>query len=86
MVSINRPCDVVVATHVSPRDLNPAFFGGDRRERFQQVASGSRQPVEPRHRQHVARLKLADQPAKLRPVGLGSARHYPEHLLCTRPW
>ena len=44
-----------------------------------------RQPVEPRHGQHVARLKLAEQPAKLGAVGLGPARHLAEHLLASGP-
>ena len=36
------------------------------RFRLQQVAGGSGQPVEPpRHGEHVARLKLVEQPAKL---------------------
>jgi hypothetical protein len=30
------------------------FLGGDRRERIQQVAGGSRQPVKPRHHQHTS--------------------------------
>jgi len=34
---------------------------GDRRERVQQVASGSRQPVEPRHHHHVAAVELVEQ-------------------------
>src|SRR6266404_4493141 len=53
---------------------------GDRRERVQQVARRSRQPVEPRHQQHVASVELVEYPAKLRPVGLRSARHFTEHL------
>jgi hypothetical protein len=36
------------------------------RFRLQQVAGRSGQPVEPRHGQHVARLKLVEQPANLR--------------------
>jgi hypothetical protein len=56
------------------------FPAGDRRERVQQVAGGSRQPVEPCHHQDVAGVKLVEQSAKLRPVGLGSARHFAEHL------
>ena len=53
---------------------------GDRRERIQQVAGGSRQPVEPRHHHHVAGVELVEHAAKLRPVGLGSARNFTEHL------
>jgi hypothetical protein len=61
-------------------DLKPAFLPVNRRERVQQVAGGARQPVEPCHHQHVAGVELVEQPAKLRPVGLGSARHFAEHL------
>ena len=46
----------------------------------QQVAGRSRPPVEPRHRHHIARLKLVEQPAKLGVVRLGAARHLAEHL------
>jgi hypothetical protein len=56
------------------------FPAGDRRERVQQVAGGSRQPVEPCHHQHVAVFDLVKQAAKLRPVGLGSARYFAKHL------
>jgi len=53
--------------------------------RVQQVAGGSRQPVEPRHHKHVARLKRLDHPAKLRPVCLRSAHMYvAEHLAASR--
>jgi hypothetical protein len=38
------------------------------------------QPVKPRHRQHVARLKLVEQPARLGAVGLGPACHFAEYL------
>ena len=37
-------------------------------------------PVEPRHHQHVAGVELVEHAAKLRPVGLGSTRHFAEHL------
>jgi len=73
---------VVVSAHASPSERKPAFLTGDRRERVQQVAGGARQPVEPRHHHHVAGVKLVEQAAKLRPVRLGSARHFPEHLAC----
>jgi len=66
------------------KGFETGFLAGDRRERVQQVAGGSGQPVKPRHRQHVARLKLVEQPAKLRPVGLCAARHFAEHLFA--PW
>ena len=56
---------------------------GDGGKDVRQVAGGSRQPVEPRHRHHVPRLKLAEQPAKLRAVGLRPARHFAEHLLAS---
>jgi hypothetical protein len=62
-------------TDPSPRQtlVEIGFLGGDRHERVQQVAGGSRQPVEPRHHQHVAGFKRLDHAAKLRAVGLGSA-------------
>ena len=45
-------------------DLLPRLFGiGDRRERFQQIARRSGEPVEPRHHQHVARGKPVDHAA-----------------------
>jgi len=47
------------------------FPAGDRRERVQQVAGGSCQPIKSRHHQHVAGDVLVEQAAKLRPVGLG---------------
>jgi hypothetical protein len=56
------------------------FLVGHRRERVQQVAGGARQPVEPGHEQHVAGVELVEDAAKLRPVGLGSARPFAEHL------
>ena len=56
------------------------MLGGDGRERVKQVAGGSRQPVKPRHRQHVAGVELVEQPAQLRAVGLRAARHFAEHL------
>ena len=43
-------------------------------------AGGSREPVEPRHHQHVTGVELVEQPAKRRAVGLGSARHFAEHF------
>ena len=49
---VNRP-DVAQR----PESGLPAGDGG---EGVQQVAGGSGQPVEPRHGQHVARLKLAE--------------------------
>jgi hypothetical protein len=72
---------VVVSAHVSPSERKPAFLPGDCGENVQQVASGSRQPVEPRYHQHVIGLKLVEQPAKLRAVGPGSAdMHVAENL------
>jgi hypothetical protein len=50
------------------------FAIGDRRERVQQVARRSRQPVEPCDHQHVAGVELVEHAAKLRALGLGSAR------------
>jgi hypothetical protein len=56
------------------------FLAGDRREGVQQVAGGSGRPIEPCHHHHVAVAELVEQTPKLRPVGLGSARHFAEHL------
>jgi len=57
---------------------------GDGGRGVQQVAGGSRQPVKPRHHQHVTGLERIDHTAKLRPVGLGSAyMHVAEHLLAS---
>jgi hypothetical protein len=53
---------------------------GDRREGVQQVARRSGQPVKPRHHHHVAGVELGQQAAKLRPVGLRTARHFAEDL------
>jgi hypothetical protein len=74
-VSIKRPCDVVVSAHASPMGFETGFLGGDRRERVQQVAGGSREAVEPGHGEHVAGVEHVEQPAKLRAVGLRAARH-----------
>jgi hypothetical protein len=62
------------------KGFETGFLAGDRRERVQQVAGGSRQPVEPGHGYDVAGVELVEQAAKLRPVGLRSARHLAEHL------
>jgi hypothetical protein len=51
---------------------------GDRGERVQQVARRSREPVEPRHHQHVAGVELVEDAAKLGALSLGSARHFAE--------
>jgi hypothetical protein len=56
------------------------FLFGDRRERVQQVAGRAREAVETRHHYHIAGGEFGDKTAKLRPVGLGSARHLTEHL------
>jgi hypothetical protein len=55
------------------------FAIGDRRERVQQVARRSRQPVEPRHHQHVAGVELVEYATKLCALGLDPARHFAEH-------
>jgi hypothetical protein len=65
------------------KGFETGVLGGDRRERVQQVAGGSRQPVEPRHRQHVAGVEHVEQPAKLCAVGLRAARHFAEHLFAS---
>jgi hypothetical protein len=45
-------------------------LAGDRCQRVQEVVGRARQPVEARHRQHVALGKLADDAAQLGAVGL----------------
>jgi hypothetical protein len=65
---------------VGPRvadGFETGFLGGNRRERIQQIAGGSGQP---RDAQHVALLKLVEQPAKLCTVGLRAARHFAVHF------
>jgi hypothetical protein len=70
-----------VSAHTSARDRKPGFLAGDRREGVEKIARRARQPVEPRHHHHVAGGEHGEQPAKLRPVRLGSARHLSEHPL-----
>lgn len=48
-------------------------------EDVQEVAGRAGKAVEPRHRQHVARVELVEQPAKLGAIGLGSARCLLKH-------
>ena len=55
-------------------------FGGDASEGVQQVAGLAGQTVETRHHQHVVGVELVERTAELAAVGLGSARHLPEHL------
>jgi hypothetical protein len=38
------------------------------------------EPVKRRHNHDVAGSDFGDKPAKLRPVGLDSARHFAKHL------
>jgi hypothetical protein len=66
----------------------PGFLSGDPRESVEKIAGRARQAVEPRHHHHVAGVDLGQQPAKLRPLGLGSARHFPEYLFrsAARSW
>src|SRR5262249_30855126 len=49
-------------------------------EHVEQVARGSRQPIEPRDDQHVAVLELPDRLRQLGPVGLGARNLFFEHL------
>jgi hypothetical protein len=56
---------------------------GDRGERVQKVACRSRQPVEPCDHHDLAGLDAGEQAAKLCAVGLGSARHFAEHLFAS---
>jgi hypothetical protein len=49
------------------------------------VAGRAGEPVEPRHRHHVAGVDDPEQAAKLRAFGLGTARHFAEHLFASGP-
>jgi hypothetical protein len=80
MVSIKRPLRRSGVGPCVAERAETGCFACDRRQRVQEVASGSREPVEPGHHQHVARVELIEQTAELRPVGLGSARDFAEHL------
>jgi hypothetical protein len=40
--------------------LESGLLAGDRRQGVQQVAGGSRQPIKPRHHQHVAGVELVE--------------------------
>ena len=42
----------------------PGLLAGDRRERVHQVAGGSRQPVEPRHHQHITVVQFVEHLAR----------------------
>lgn len=58
----------------------PGLLAGDRRKGIEKIACRARQPVEPRHHEHVAGAERVNRPAKLHAVGLGSARHFAEHF------
>jgi hypothetical protein len=47
---------------------------------FNRSQLGQASRSSPRHHQQIAGGELLDQPAKLRPVGLGSALHFQQHL------
>ena len=49
-VSMSRPWAVVVSAQAIAPKCEPGLTPGDRCQRVQQVAGGSRQPVEPRQR------------------------------------
>src|SRR5262249_25347217 len=49
-------------------------------EHVEQLARGSRQPIEPRDDQHVAVLELPDRLRQLGPVGLGTRNLFLEYL------
>jgi hypothetical protein len=59
----------------------PGLLAGDRRQGVKQIASGSRQPVETCHHQHVTRTQHIEQAAELGAVGPGPACHFPIDLL-----
>src|SRR5450759_5353139 len=56
-------------------------LAGDGRQRVQQVAGGSRQPVKARHRQHVALVELRESAGKLGAVGPRAAGRLSKDLL-----
>ena len=65
MVSINRPCGVVVSAHAEAR-----AGIGDGVQDVQQIAHRSCQPIEPRDHEHVAGLDGAEELAQLLPFAL----------------
>jgi hypothetical protein len=80
-VDISRSRDVAVSAHVSPNDRKPALLPVMAARLFN---SSRVDRAKARHRQRVARLKLVEQPAKLRAVGHGPDCHFSEHLLASR--
>jgi hypothetical protein len=48
------------------------LLAGHRGKRIEKITGRARQPVEPRHHQHVTRLEDGNRLAKLRPVGCGA--------------
>ena len=74
---------MVVSAHASPSDRKPAFFSVIAASVFNRSRVDRGEPVKPRHHHHVAGGDFGEKPAKLRPVGPGSARHFTEH--CGRP-
>jgi len=71
--SIKRPVLVPVSAHGSAKDRNCAFVH-DALDDGEQVEGAARQPIDARHRHHVAGGELAEHPVKLAPVG-PRARH-----------
>jgi hypothetical protein len=72
-----------VSAHVSPRDRNPAFLPVIaarvfNRSRVDRASRSSRVTVTT-----SPSLKLVEQPAKLRSVGLCAARHFAEHFFAS---
>ena len=72
--SIKRPVLLVLSAHGSAKNRNCAFGVHDLLDDGEQVEGAARQPVNPRHRHHVAGGQLAEHPVKLAPVG-PRARH-----------
>jgi hypothetical protein len=77
---MSRPCDVVVSAQASLRERKPAFgsvmaASVFSRSRVERARRSSRV-----HHQQVAGAKRGDGLAQLGAVGLGSARHFPEHF------
>jgi hypothetical protein len=79
-VSISRPCDVVVSAHASPSERKPAFLpviaaSVFNRSRVDRASRSSRVTIST-----SPAASWSSKRRKLRPVGLGSARHFAEHL------
>jgi hypothetical protein len=80
-IKIKRPCAVEVSAHAVAKGAERCAPGGYRCKGVEQVACGSREPVEARRDQHVAGVEHFQGAAKLQAVGLRSARRLAKNLL-----